>query len=73
VRLAYDVERRDRYGRTLAYVFRARDGLFLNESLVRGGFAEPLVVAPNVRHAGRLARAAVRARRERRGRWSACR
>ena len=30
IRLVYDVERRDRYGRLLAYVYRARDGLFVN-------------------------------------------
>ena len=31
--------RRDRYGRLLAYVYRARDGLFVNAELVRRGYA----------------------------------
>jgi len=30
IRLVYDVERLDRYGRTLAYVYRLPDGLFVN-------------------------------------------
>jgi micrococcal nuclease len=33
VRLDRDAEERDRYGRLLAYVYRARDGLFVNASL----------------------------------------
>src|SRR2546421_6708050 len=39
VRLETDAERRDRYGRDLAYVYRARDGLFVNLVLVREGYA----------------------------------
>src|SRR5215218_9248099 len=39
VRLVRDVEERDRYGRLLAYVYRQRDGLFVNAELVRGGYA----------------------------------
>ena len=34
VRLVRDAEERDRYGRLLAYVYRARDGLFVNATLV---------------------------------------
>ena len=39
VRLVLDDEARDRYGRLLAYVYRARDGLFVNAALVRRGRA----------------------------------
>src|SRR5204863_2603564 len=39
VRLVRDVEERDRYGRLLAYVYRARDDLFVNLALVREGYA----------------------------------
>src|SRR3954467_6321127 len=35
VRLRYDAEHQDRYGRTLAYVYREADGLFVNAELVR--------------------------------------
>ena len=44
VRLVRDSERRDRYGRLLAYVYRARDGLFVNAELARLGYARPLAV-----------------------------
>lgn len=72
VRLRFDVERRDRYGRLLAYVYRARDGAFVNERLVRDGYARPLTVPPNVRFAERFARLAREARAARRGLWRAC-
>jgi micrococcal nuclease len=72
VLLRYDVERRDRYGRTLAYVRRARDGLFVNAELVRRGFATPLSIPPNVAHAGEFRRLARAAREAGRGLWSEC-
>src|SRR4051812_47915545 len=37
VKLVPDAEARDRYGRLLAYVYRQRDGLFVNAELVRRG------------------------------------
>jgi micrococcal nuclease len=73
VRLVLDVARRDRYGRMLAYVFRVRDGLFVNAQLARRGYARPLPIAPDVRHAARFADLARRARERGRGLWSACR
>jgi micrococcal nuclease len=72
VRLAYDAERRDRYGRTLAYVHRRRDGLFVNAELVRRGYATTLTIPPNVRHAAELRRLARGARRAGLGLWSRC-
>src|SRR5918998_6006762 len=63
VRLVRDVEARDRYGRLLAYVYRARDGLFVNAELARLGYAQPLAIAPDVRHAARFAALARAARR----------
>ena len=72
VRLVLDVEERDRFGRLLAYVYRAEDGRFVNAALVRGGHARTLTVPPNVRFAARFARLATEARRARRGLWSAC-
>ena len=73
VRLVEDVEARDRYGRLLAYVYRARDGLFVNAELVRRGFATPATFPPNVAHEDEFADLARRARRDQRGLWSACR
>ena len=59
LRLEYDLERRDRYGRLLAYVYAGE--LFVNAELVRRGVAAPLAIAPNLRHAVEFRRAARRA------------
>ena len=72
VRLVRDVEERDRYGRRLAYVYRVRDGLFVNAELARLGYAQPLSIPPDVRHADRFAALARAARERGRGLWSAC-
>ena len=70
VRLVFDVGRRDRFGRLLAYVYAG--DTFVNAELVRGGYAEALVLAPNVRHAARLTALAAEARVRGRGLWGAC-
>jgi len=72
VRLVLDAEPRDRFGRLLAYVYRVRDGLFVNAALVRDGFARTLTIPPNVRFAERFRALAAQARRAGRGLWSAC-
>ena len=68
-RLSYDVERRDRYDRTLAYVYRA-DGRMVNHMMARQGFAVPLVVPPNVRHVDSIRAAADSARDAGLGLWA---
>jgi micrococcal nuclease len=73
VTLWTDRERRDRYGRLLAYVRRTADGLFVNAELVRDGFATTLRIPPNVAHARRFAALEREARRAHRGLWAACR
>lgn len=73
VTLTYDVERRDRYGRLLAYVTRDRDDLDVGAELLRRGYAMPLAIAPNVARARRYGRLAARARDARRGLWGHCR
>jgi micrococcal nuclease len=72
VRLERDVEARDRYGRLLAYVYRVRDGTFVNLALAEEGFAHPLTIPPNVAYASRFAAAAAAARTAGKGLWSAC-
>lgn len=72
VRLAYDVERHDRYDRTLAYVYRAADGLFVNAALVRDGYASAYTYPPNVTHAEELVALQREARDANRGLWGAC-
>jgi micrococcal nuclease len=72
VRLVGDAEALDRYGRTLAYVYRKRDGLFVNAELVRRGYAKPLTIPPNVAHEAEFRRLARSARTAGRGLWSRC-
>lgn len=72
VELRTDVEERDRYGRLLAYVYRARDDLFVNAALVRDGYATQLTIPPNVAYADEFRRLAREAREAGRGLWSAC-
>lgn len=72
VRLIQDRERRDRYGRLLAYVYRERDKLFVNAELVRRGYAQPLTIPPNVTYAKKFRALARAARSEGRGMWARC-
>jgi micrococcal nuclease len=72
VRLERDVEARDRYARLLAYVYRKRDGLFVNLALARDGFAASLSIPPNIAHAADFAAAVAEARTAGRGLWSRC-
>ncbi len=53
LRLEFDEELRDRYERLLAYVWVAlpEGELLVNEELVRRGFALPLIIPPNGKHA----------------------
>ncbi|MDA0163380.1 thermonuclease family protein [Solirubrobacter ginsenosidimutans] len=70
VRLEYDAEARDRYGRLLAYVWRG--DLLVNAELVRLGYGKPLEIAPNLAHAAELRQLAAAAKRDHRGLWSRC-
>jgi len=72
VRLVSDVEPLDRYGRTLAYVYRLRDGLFVNAELVRRGYASVYTYPPNVAHADELVALGRQARDSGAGLWGAC-
>jgi micrococcal nuclease len=70
--LARDVEARDKYGRFLAYVYRASDNLFLNRELVSGGWARPYPFEPNTSLSVDFAVAANAAQQERLGLWAHC-
>ncbi|MEM4658232.1 MAG: thermonuclease family protein [Candidatus Methanosuratincola sp.] len=67
VRLEYDEERYDPYGRLLAYVFA--DEVFANEFIVREGLAVVLSIPPNLKYDARLKRAEEEAQGERKGIW----
>jgi micrococcal nuclease len=72
VRLVADAEARDRYGRLLAYVYRARDGLLVNARLVAAGAARTLTISPNTGDAAQLGALQRAAQAAGRGLWSAC-
>lgn len=69
VRLVHDVERTDRYGRELVYLYRAEDGLFLNLRLVLDGFAQVATYPPNVAHVDDFTAGQAEARSAGRGLW----
>ena len=67
VRLEFDVQQRDRYGRLLAYVYV--DTLFVNAELLRQGYAKIMTVPPNVRHVELFQKLQTEAREAKRGLW----
>jgi len=69
VRLAFDKERRDIYGRTLAQVWR-HDGTWVNGEMVRLGWAHVYTFTPNLHWAEKLLALERPARKQHRGIWS---
>jgi len=72
VRLARDLEARDRFGRLLAHAYRLDDGLHVNLAMLEGGYGRLLMIEPNFSMRAALARAEDAARRARVGLWAAC-
>lgn len=70
VRLARDVSETDRYGRILRYVFV--DDVFINEALVRQGFANVATFPPDVAHREQFLESQREAREQGRGLWASC-
>ncbi|HTY45893.1 MAG TPA: thermonuclease family protein [Patescibacteria group bacterium] len=68
VRLEFDAEKRDKYGRLLAYVY-LRDGTFVNAEIVKQGFASLLTIPPNVKYAALFTQMYKEARENKRGLW----
>ena len=68
VRLEYDRERYDRYGRLLAYLYLP-DGTMVNLAVVRQGLARVYSQAPNLRHQEALNAAQQEAMAAGRGLW----
>jgi len=68
IRLEFDIEHFDDYGRTLAYLFLP-DGSMVNEKLLQSGMAYSLYKMPNVRYEARLLKAQREAMQGRRGMW----
>ncbi len=70
VRLVFGVERRDVYGRLLAYAYLGNR--FVNSILVRRGLARSLTIPPNDRFAPVFRRLELDAARTGRGLWGSC-
>ncbi|MDP3789162.1 MAG: thermonuclease family protein, partial [Candidatus Omnitrophota bacterium] len=49
VRLEFDVQKRDRYNRLLAYIYLP-DGKMLNAEIIKAGYAQVMTVPPNVKY-----------------------
>lgn len=67
VRLEYDVQTHDRFGRLLAYVYVG--DVMVNAELLREGFAQLLTIPPDVKYVERFRALVEEARQERRGLW----
>ncbi|MBU0992365.1 MAG: thermonuclease family protein [Proteobacteria bacterium] len=68
VRLEFDQEHQDQYGRTLAYVF-LEDGRFVNRLMVEKGYAWVLYHKPNIMHADDLLKTQKAAIDQNKGIW----
>ena len=70
VELEFDVDRTDRYDRTLAYVWIGYE--LFDERILEDGYAVLLTVPPNVRYVDRLTQAQRAGRDAGAGLWGAC-
>ena len=68
VRLEFDKDQHDKYGRLLAYVYV--DDLFVNALLVKQGLARVMTVKPNVRYKDYFKQLEKEAKKAKRGIWS---
>ncbi len=68
VRLEFDVQQFDKYGRILAYIY-LEEGTFVNAWLVENGYAVVMTIPPNVKHQELFLKLQREAREVRRGLW----
>ena len=69
VRLEFDIEKYDKYGRLLCYVYLL-DGTFVNAEIVKQGYAALLTIPPNVKYADLFQSLFQEARENQRGLWA---
>jgi micrococcal nuclease len=70
VKLEKDISETDKYGRLLRYVYV--DDIFVNDYLVRNGYAYAVTFPPDVKYQQQFLEAQKEARENKRGLWSAC-
>lgn len=68
ITIEYDKEEKDRYGRTLLYIWV--DGIFVNEVLAYEGFADSKRYPPNIKYAPIFEAAEEEAKPQKLGIWS---
>jgi micrococcal nuclease len=66
--IEYDMEKRDKHDRVLAYLW-SRDGKLVNEELLRAGLAVIFTLPPNVKYVDRFRTSQVIARENKAGIW----
>ena len=72
LRVERDQQARDRFGRLLVYVFRASDNAFINLELLRHGYADLAIYAPNDSYRPLLEHGEASAKTAQAGLWEAC-
>jgi len=76
VRLEKDVSETDKYGRLLLYVYlvneKSEPSIFINDYLVRQGYAHSSSYPPDVKYQERFRQAEAEARQNNRGLWANC-
>ena len=70
VHIQKDISETDKYGRLLRYVYV--DNIFVNEYLVRQGFAQISTFPPDVKYVSQFLEAQTEAKENNRGLWSSC-
>lgn len=68
VNLEFDVEKKDKYGRLLAYVYLT-DKTFVNAKIIEEGYASLMTIPPNVKYADLFLKLFREARENKRGLW----
>ena len=68
ITIEFDVQKRDKYKRSLGYVYLS-NGKMLNEEIVKAGYATVITIPPNVKYKDRFLRAYKQARESKRGLW----
>ena len=69
VKLEFDFEKRDRYGRLLAYVYLP-DGRMLNAEIIKQGYGQIYTFPPNIKHVDMFIKLQIEARENNRGLWN---
>lgn len=68
VKLELDIQKQDKYGRTLAYIWVG--GTLVNEKLVRDGFAKVTTYPPDIKYVDRFLEAQKEAKEQNLGLWA---